>query len=385
MKVLSILGSTGSIGVSTLAVVAQFPERYSVAALCAGRNLTLLVKQIHMFRPQLVSIERAEDVPRLQALLGDANVEIHHGVAGAIACAEHYQVAMVVSAIVGAAGLVPPLAAINAGKDVALANKEPLVMAGALVKQAVRANKVNLLPVDSEHSAIYQVLSGQRAQDVRKLILTASGGPFRQSTLEQLKNVTLEQALAHPNWSMGKKISIDSATMMNKGLEVIEAHWLFDVAYDRIDVHIHPQSVVHSMVEYVDGAVIAQLGIPDMQTPIAYALAWPERLPIDIPPLDLCSGKELSFYRPDLDLFTCLKLAYQALAAGGSAPVVMNAANEVAVASFLRRQINFLDIPAVIEQVLHVDPRHSVQQVDDVLHIDAQARIIAQSIIANLR
>ncbi|MDY0190450.1 MAG: 1-deoxy-D-xylulose-5-phosphate reductoisomerase [Desulfuromonas sp.] len=378
MKVLSILGSTGSIGVSTLEVVAQFPERYRVAALCAGSNLSVLAQQIATFKPQLVSVALSSDVDRLRSMLGDIDVDIQCGVDGAVACAVHSEAAMVVSAIVGAAGLVPTLAAINAGKDIALANKESLVMAGALVTQAVARNGVRLLPVDSEHSAIFQVLAGQRKQDVRKLILTASGGPFLNYSLEQLDTVTLEQALAHPNWTMGKKISVDSATMMNKGLEVIEARWLFDMAAADIDVHIHPQSVVHSMVEFVDGAVLAQLGIPDMKTPIACALAWPERLPIKIPALDLCSSAELSFTRPDLKVFSCLNLAYQALAAGGSAPVVLNAANEIAVASFLKQQINFLDIPAVIDEVLQQYSQQSVVNVDDVLHINDDARAMAQ-------
>lgn len=378
MKVLTILGSTGSIGVSTLDVVAQFPDRYRVAALCAGSNLPLLAQQIMTFKPQLVSVALSADVDRLRVLLGDVKVEILCGVAGAVACAVHRESAMVVSAIVGAAGLVPTLAAINAGKDIALANKESLVMAGALVTQAAAHNKVQLLPVDSEHSAIFQVLAGQRKQDVRKLILTASGGPFRHHTLKQLNDVTLEQALAHPNWTMGKKISIDSATMMNKGLEVIEARWLFDVAAADIDVYIHPQSVIHSMVEFIDGAVLAQLGVPDMKTPIACALAWPERLPVNIAPLDLCASKDLSFTHPDLEQFRCLSLAYQALSAGGSAPVVLNAANEVAVDNFTQQNIKFVDIPSVIDAVLQSYPHQEVDDVDDVLHINDGARAMAQ-------
>lgn len=385
MKILSILGSTGSIGVSTLEVAAEFPERYCVVALCAGKNITLLAQQIRIFKPKLVSVERATDIEPLRALVGGIEVDIRSGVDGAVACACCSDVEMVVSAIVGAAGLVPTLAAINAGKDIALANKESLVMAGALVTQAVKRNGVNMLPVDSEHSAIYQALSGQRKRDVRKLILTASGGPFRNSSYDQLKDATLEQALAHPNWDMGKKISIDSATMMNKGLEVIEARWLFDVGAEQIDVHIHPQSVVHSMVEFVDGVVLAQLGVPDMKTPIAYALAWPERLPLKLSPLDLCASAELSFNQPDLEMFPCLKLAYQSLAEGGSAPVVLNAANEVAVASFLKRQVGFLDIPALITQVLERYSHHKVEQVEEVLDIDSVAREMAQHEIAKLQ
>ncbi len=384
MKVLSVLGSTGSIGVNTLAVVAEFPERYRIAALCAGGNLRLLARQIKQFRPQIVSVAKEHDIASLRELIGDVRVEINAGIAGAVACAAHSEAEMVVSAIVGAAGLIPTLAAINAGKDIALANKEVLVMAGELVTQAVAKNNVNLLPVDSEHSAIFQALSGQRNQDVRKLILTASGGPFRDCNARQLKKVTLAEALAHPNWNMGKKISIDSATMMNKGLEVIEARWLFDITADRIDVHIHPQSVVHSMVEYVDGAVLAQLGVPDMKTPIASALAWPERLPISLPALDLCASPALSFSRPDLQLFPCLELAYQALLAGGSAPVVLNAANEVAVASFLQQQIRFLDIPKIIAEMLNIYPQQNIDNIDEILSIDEQTRSMTCEMISSL-
>ncbi|MEA3465591.1 MAG: 1-deoxy-D-xylulose-5-phosphate reductoisomerase [Thermodesulfobacteriota bacterium] len=384
MKVLSVLGSTGSIGVSTLDIVAEFPQRYRVAALCAGTNLDLLAKQVKCFRPQLVSVALPADVPRLRQMLNGIDVEIRSGIEGATCCAVHSEASMVVSAIVGAAGLVPTLAAINAGKDIALANKETLVMAGALVMEAVARNNVKLLPVDSEHSAIYQALAGHRYQDVRKLILTASGGPFRNNTPDQLANVTMEQALAHPNWTMGRKISIDSATMMNKGLEVIEARWLFDISADCIDVHIHPQSIVHSMVEYVDGSVVAQLGVSDMKTPIAYALSWPERLPINLPALDLCSMAELSFSRPDVEVFSCLNLAYQALACGGSAPVVLNAANEIAVESFLQRHISFVDIPVIIKEILNRYPRQDISQIEDVLFVDAQARDMARQQINKL-
>lgn len=382
MKTLTILGSTGSIGVSTLQIVAEFPERYRVAALCAGGNLELLAQQVRRFRPQLVSVASPGDVPTLRGMLAGMDVDIHSGIDGACHCAVNPESTMVVSAIVGAAGLVPTLAAVEAHKDIALANKETLVMAGALVMAAVARAKVQLLPVDSEHSAIHQALAGQRRQDVRKLILTASGGPFREYSREQLQAVTLEQALAHPNWTMGRKISVDSATMMNKGLEVIEARWLFDIEAERIDVHIHPQSIVHSLVEYVDGSVLAQLGIPDMKTPIGYALAWPQRLPLTLPALDLCAVSTLSFSRPDMETFPCLKLAYQALAQGGSAPVVLNAANEVAVESFLNRRIHFLDIAVLIEDVLNRYPYQPVLQVDDVLQIDARARVLTQQRIA---
>lgn len=384
MKALSILGSTGSIGVSTLDVVAEFPERYSIVSLSAGSNLALLAEQVRRFKPQCVSVVSADDVVRLKSLLGDVKVEILSGEEGASQCATHSDVAMVVSAIVGAAGLVPTLAAIGAGKDIALANKETLVMAGSLVMDSVRSNGVKLLPVDSEHCAIHQSLAGHRLTDVRKLILTASGGPFRTFSRQQLEQVTVAQALSHPNWTMGKKISIDSATMMNKGLEVIEARWLFDIEAQHIDVHVHPQSIVHSMVEYVDGTVIAQMGIPDMKTPIAYALSWPERLPLQLPALDLCALSDLTFSRPDLELFPCLKLAYQALEQGGSAPVVLNAANEVAVDCLLNDRIRFLDIPTLIEEVLNRTPYQCVDSVEDVIGIDERARMMSYELIGKL-
>ena len=378
MKSISVLGSTGSIGVSTLEIVAAFPDRFRVVALSAGRQIELLAEQVRRFRPQIVSIANPADRPRLQEVLADCRVEIVVGVEGVVACATHADAEMVVSAIVGAAGLVPTMAAIKAGKDIALANKETLVTAGALVMEAVKQHAVNLLPVDSEHSAIFQSLSGHQHEDIRRLILTASGGPFRSFSREQLHHVTLKQALAHPNWSMGAKITIDSATMMNKGLEVIEAYWLFSIPANKIAVHIHPQSIVHSMVEYIDGSVVAQLGVPDMKTPIAYALAWPERLPLSLPPLDLCCMGDLSFSQPDLQLFPCLKLAYDALDRGDSAPIILNAANEVAVESFLQEKIHYLDISSVIGQVLdrqNIEPIHCV---DDVLHHDAQARRLAR-------
>lgn len=384
MKALSILGSTGSIGVSTLEVVAEFPQNYRVVSLSAGANLDLLAQQIKRFKPECVSVAHVDDVDRLRGLCSDDHIEIVCGVQGACQCAVHPEVSMVVSAIVGAAGLVPTLAAIEAGKDIALANKETLVMAGSLVMDAVRNRRVNLLPVDSEHCAIHQSIAGHRLQDVRKLILTASGGPFRDYTSQQLQQVTVAQALAHPNWTMGKKISIDSATMMNKGLEVIEARWLFDIDASRIDVHVHPQSIVHSMVEYIDGTVISQMGIPDMKTPIGYALSWPERLPLELPALDLCAGPDLTFSRPDLELFPCLKLAYQALTQGGSAPVVLNAANEVAVESLLSEKIHFLDIPRVIDNVLQRIPYQRVYTVDEVIGVDEKARLFSHEEIEKL-
>ena len=381
MKNIAILGSTGSIGVSTLEVIQGFPDRYRVVALSAGHNIELLRQQIELFRPQIVSVITAEDREQLATLLSDSDVEVCCGIEGVIRCATLENVDMVVAAIVGAAGLVPTMAAIKAGKDIALANKETLVTAGSLVMAEVARQKVKLIPVDSEHSAIYQALSGQRREDVRRLIITASGGPFRETSLDRFSSITPADALAHPNWSMGRKISIDSATMMNKGLEVIEARWLFDYPAEKIAVHIHPESIVHSLVEYHDGAVIAQLGIPDMKTPIAYALSWPERLPLSQPPLDLLEIGKLSFFQPDLERFPCLKLAFDALDLGGTTPAVMNAANEIAVDAFLHNRLSFDEISKVIEQVMQYHSGGDLVTVEQVLKADLWGRQKAQELI----
>ncbi len=381
MKNLAILGSTGSIGVSTLDIVAEHPERFRVITLTAGRNLALLEEQVRRFQPLAVAVLCSKDARQLKQSLGAAAPEILSGVEGLMACACFPDVDMVVSAVVGAAGLVPTMAAIEAGKDIALANKETLVTAGPLVMAAVERKGVELYPVDSEHSAIFQALEGHRKGDVRRLILTASGGPFRNRALAELKNVTPADALAHPNWDMGRKISIDSATMMNKGLEVIEAKWLFDLPAERIAVHIHPQSIVHSMVEYVDGSIIAQMGIPDMRAPIAYALSYPERVPLNLPPLDLCSLGQLTFEEPDLSRFACLGLAYEALKAGGTAPAVLNAANEVAVEAFLEGDVSFLDIPVIIRAALDEHQPQPLEQIEGVLRADRWARSAARRFI----
>ena len=382
LKKIAVLGSTGSIGVSTLEIVKAFPERYQIVALTAGNNIDLLLQQIRLFSPRIVSVISDLDVQKLKSQLEGVDVQICSGVAGMISCATASEVDMVVAAVVGAAGLVPTMAAIKAGKDVALANKETLVTAGSLIMAEVKRQKINLLPVDSEHSAIFQSLAGQRREDVRRLILTASGGPFREYNLGQFATVTPADALAHPNWDMGRKISIDSATMMNKGLEVIEAHWLFNFPAAMIDVHIHPESIVHSLVEYRDGAVMAQLGVPDMKTPIAYALAWPERLPLSQQPLDLCGMGKLSFSEPDKAFFPCLQLAYDALASGGTVPAVMNAANEVAVEAFLTNQLSFLKISQVIEKVMCQHRSENLTTVEQALRADLWGRRKAQELIS---
>ena len=381
-KSIAILGSTGSIGVSTLDIIAAFPERYRVVSLTADSNTTLLKKQIRQFSPDIVALADESAALQLRDEIGAEGPEVLAGVSGLVSCATHPAAEMVVSAIVGAAGLIPTMKAVRAGKDIALANKEILVAAGELFMAEVERWGVRLIPVDSEHSAIFQSLAGQRGQDVRRLILTASGGPFRNTSLEKLKTVGLADALAHPNWAMGQKITIDSATMMNKGLEVIEARWLFNLPTDQISVHIHPQSIVHSLVEYCDGAVIAQLGIPDMKTPIAYALSWPERLPLKQSPLDLCRCGDLSFSEPDLERFACLGLAYKALERGGTCPAVMNAANEIAVAAFLKETIGFLQIPEVISRVMDLHRQAPIETLEQVVEADIWGREQAQRLIS---
>jgi len=383
MKVLSLLGSTGSIGCAVLAVVRQFPERYAIAGLAAGRNVELISRQVREFSPELISVLDEEHASLLKDLLP---VSYHNrivwGTEGNIRVASLKPAAMTVSAIVGAAGLLPTLAAIEAGKDIALANKETLVMAGKLVMAAVKRHGVRLLPVDSEHSAIFQALEAGRKEDVAKIILTASGGPFLARKAEEMLHVTLEQALAHPNWSMGKKISIDSATLMNKGLEVIEARWLFDMPIDDIKVVIHPQSIVHSLVEFQDGSVVAQLGIPDMRIPIAYALAYPQRLPLALKPLQLSLCGNLQFHEPDYERFPALALAYQAIRHGGVMPAVLNGANEIAVGAFLEGRINFSEIIALVTKVLAKAPVGSEESLADILAADCSARSEAEGLIA---
>lgn len=388
-KRLTILGSTGSIGKSTLDVVARHPERYRVVALTAQQQDELLLAQCQRFQPDYAVLldEAAAERLRLRLLAAGLATEVLCGAEALVRVATLPQVDAVMAAIVGAAGMQPTMAAAQAGKQVLLANKETLVLAGHLFMEAVRQSQAVLLPIDSEHNAIFQSLPRGYAGDlqaagVSRLLLTASGGPFRNTPLAELRRVTPEQACAHPNWSMGRKISVDSASMMNKGLEVIEAHWLFNAPPEAIQVIVHPQSVIHSLVQYVDGSVIAQLGNPDMRTPIAYALAWPARTDAGVAPLDLCEIARLEFQTPDLARFPCLGLAYQALRAGGTAPALLNAANEVAVAAFLEHQIGFLDIPRLIEAVLGTVPRTAVHTLQDVLTADSLARQAAREWIA---
>jgi len=381
MKKLTILGSTGSIGVSTLEVVVAQPELFQVVALTAGNNLALLKKQIEAYKPQLVSVLTAENARTLSRMLSGKKPEILHGVEGLIAAATASETTMVVAAIVGAAGLVPTAAAVMAGKDVALANKETLVTAGHLVMELVRKHGVNLYPVDSEHCAVFQSMVGHRNEDIARVILTASGGPFLNWSRDRLASATVADALNHPNWSMGKKITVDSATLMNKGLEVIEARWLFDIPVERIGVNIHPQSIIHSMVEYIDGSVIAQLGVPDMKGPIAYALTYPARVPSGVKPLDLTTLSGLTFLNPDTDRFPALKLAYRAAEAGESMPAVMNAANEVAVDAFLNGRIAFMAIAESIEKVMGLHVPHRTSSIEEVLEADRWGRATAREVL----
>jgi 1-deoxy-D-xylulose-5-phosphate reductoisomerase len=384
MKNLVILGATGSIGVSTLEIVEAHPDRFRVVAMTAGKNLELFVRQIRKFAPRVAVVALAADVPRLKEMCSGLDVEILGGVEGLITAATLAEAEMVVAAIVGAAGLVPTAAAIRAGKDVALANKETLVTAGHLFMDLVREHGVRLYPVDSEHSAVFQSIEGHRSGDIEKIILTASGGPFLGTPVEQLSRVTVRDALNHPNWSMGRKITIDSATMMNKGLEVIEARWLFDVPVERIDVNIHPQSIIHSMVEYIDGCVIAQLGTPDMKAPIAYALSYPERVSTGVKPLDLTQLSGLTFFRPDNEKFRCLGLAYRAINAGESMPAVMNAANEIAVEAFLEGRISFVQIADTIERTMNAHSACDLSSIEEVLKADLWGRETAREICRGL-
>ncbi|AMO36358.1 1-deoxy-D-xylulose-5-phosphate reductoisomerase [Thauera humireducens] len=388
---ITVLGATGSIGQSTLDVVARHPDRFEVFALTAHRQDDKLLEQVLRFSPQYAVIGDVEAAQRLRVALAEAGsrTEVLCGPEALEQVAAASDVDMVMAAIVGAAGLRPSLAAARAGKKVLLANKEALVLSGQIFMDAVAASGAVLLPIDSEHNAVFQALPAGYARapgraGVRRVLLTASGGPFRAAPIAELAAVTPEQACAHPNWVMGRKISVDSATMMNKGLEVIEAHWLFGVPAEMIEVVVHRQSVIHSMVEYVDGSVLAQLGNPDMRTPIAHAMAWPERIEAGVRSLDLFEIARLDFERPDFQRFPCLGLAFAALRAGGAAPAVLNAANEEAVAAFLDRRIAYLDIARVIEPCLERSAGVAVDSLDAVLAVDAQARDWASAQIQTL-
>lgn len=382
MKCISLLGATGSIGVNVLDVVRSFPEKYKIVAMAAGTNVQRLADQVREFKPDLISVYDEKRAQTLRALLPDNfGDKIVHGTEGNKLVAAFPAAHFTLSAIVGAAGLLPTLAAIEAGKDIGLANKETLVMAGKIVMAAVEAKGVHLLPVDSEHSAIFQALEAGRREDVEKIILTASGGPFRGMSGHQLQQVSKEQALNHPNWSMGRKISIDSATLMNKGLEVIEAKWLFGVESESIEVVVHPQSIVHSLVEYKDGSVLAQLGIPDMRIPIAYALSYPVRLPLKLKPLHLSQCAKLEFLEPDYKSFPALKLAFSAIESGGVLPAVLNSANEVAVDAFLNSQISFLQIAETVARTMDIVNEGSEDSLEDILQADGAARREARKLI----
>lgn len=378
MKEVAILGSTGSIGCNALRVIEEFPGEFGVAALGAGSNIELLAEQIERHRPRVVSVGDEQGAERLQAALRRRGVDsipsLGIGVQGLIEVATCAGAEIVIGAVVGALGLLPTYRALELGRRVALANKETLVVAGELMTHAAERARAELLPVDSEHNALHQCLRGEQRHELKRVILTASGGPFRHATKEEIENATPEQALRHPTWRMGAKITIDSATMMNKGLEVIEAHWLFNCTADEIDVIVHPQSVVHSLVELVDGSIIAQMGVTDMRHAIQYALTYPERRPSALPPLDLATLGKLEFFAPDLDRFPCLRLAYQALRAGGTMPAVLNAANEVAVAAFLDRKIKFGDIPRLIENACEAHTVQPALQLETVLAADQWAR-----------
>jgi len=383
VKQLSILGSTGSIGCNALAIIEMFPEQFGIKALAAGTNIELLAGQIKRFSPELAVVideNRALELKRI--LPSKARVEIMYGEDGYRAAATHGSVDMVVSAMVGAAGLAPTLAAIEAGKDIALANKESIVMAGEIVSKRADEKGINILPIDSEHSAVFQCIVGQRKEDLDSILLTGSGGPFLNRPASEFASITPEDALAHPTWRMGKKISVDSATLMNKGLEVIEAKSLFKVSLDIIKVLIHPQSMIHSMVSFRDGSIIAQLGIPDMKVAIAYAMSYPERLPLRQPIPDFVNIDPLTFKKPDLDKFPCLALAYRAGKAGGTLPAVLNASNEMAVRAFLDRRIPFVKISEVIGRIMEIHSVVANPELSDIIEADRWARKIADELMS---
>ncbi len=381
MKRIVILGSTGSIGASTLDVVSKFPDRFQVVGLAARSNAQILEDQIRTFQPKVVALSCPDAAKRLRARIDTKQIEVLDGEPGLCEVASLPECDLVISAIVGGAGLKPTLSAIQAGRQVALANKEPMVMAGQLMQQEAQKHGVTIFPIDSEHSAIFQSMEGHRKVDIRRVVLTASGGPFWDWPDTDLEHVKPEQALKHPNWKMGDKITTDSATLMNKGLEVIEARWLFDLPAEQIDVVIHRESIIHSLVEYCDGSVISQLGHPDMRTPISYAMNYPERVPLLPPLLDLGKIGKLTFFPPDTEKFPCLQLAYDALAGEAGLPATLNAANEMAVRAFLNNQIAFLDIPKVIQETMLTYSPSPLSTIEDVLDVDQWARRTAEEIM----
>ncbi len=392
MKGLCILGATGSIGVSTLDVVSRHPDQYNVIALTANTNIAALYEQCIAHRPEYVVVVNAAQAEQFEANIQNSEISTIKVLTGAkslefVSTLE--QVDSVMAAIVGAAGLLSSLAAAKAGKTVLLANKEALVMSGDIFMQAVRDSGATLLPIDSEHNAIFQCMpsgytAGDEAQQVRRILLTASGGPFRETPVEALHEVTVAQAVAHPKWDMGRKISVDSATMMNKGLELIEACLLFNLAPEDVQVVIHKQSIIHSMVDYVDGSVLAQMGNPDMRVPIAHAMAWPDRFESGVEPLNIFDVRQMDFAEPSLSRFPCLKLAYQAIEAGGIMPTVLNAANEVAVDEFLNERVKFTDIPLIIEQCMARFSAGNADSLEKILQTDEQARVVSHEIIGNM-
>ena len=380
MKKIAILGSTGSIGVNALRVIQANPEKYQVTALAAGKNIRLLLEQIKRFRPLAVAVMEETAANELEAqMTNSGRPEIFFGTEGFIRLATMTEADTIISAMAGAAGLLPTYSGIKAGRNIALANKETMVMAGSLVMAEARNHGVSILPIDSEHSAILQSLQGHPREDLRRVILTASGGPFRDLSLEEMSKVTPAQALNHPNWNMGAKVSIDSSTMMNKGLEAIEAKWLFDLKMDQISILIHSQSIVHSMVEYKDGSIISQMGVPDMIIPISFALSFPHHLKTRVPPLELEKIGTLSFEKPDMKRFRCLDLALKAAEIGGSMPAVLNGANEIAVESFLKGDIGFLDIPDLIEKTMGSHKNHPIDSIETVMEVDRWARDTARA------
>jgi 1-deoxy-D-xylulose-5-phosphate reductoisomerase len=383
MKNIAILGSTGSIGLNTLKVVDSLSEKFRIVGLAAGRNLDLLKEQIIKYRPEVISVERAEDAQELMRALGKKTPMIYYGQEGAEEVSKYSKNDMVVSAITGINGLRPTLAAVSSGKRIAIANKEAMVTAGHLVRKTAAESGAEIIPIDSEHSGIFQCLAKEDIRNVKKVILTASGGPFFNSTFEEMKEKTPEEALNHPRWEMGKKVSIDSATFMNKGLELIEAKWLFDLEPKQLDILVHPQSLVHSLVELLDGSLLAQLSPTDMKIPIQYALTYPEREVGLLPSLDLSEFKVLEFYKLDTDKFSLIKLARQALEEEGSFSVALNAGNEVLVDAFLQRQVRFTDIFEILDELMMKHKKSKVNSLEDILAVDREARKITRNLLNN--